>query len=89
LIATDRDEVDEQSSRKALTVREQDVLNLLAQGFDNRLIARELSISYATVRTHIQHILAKLDAHSKLEAAAQAHRISGWSETSPSTPEKN
>jgi len=34
-------------------------------------IATRLGVSYATVRNHVQHILAKLDAHSMLEAIAR------------------
>jgi DNA-binding NarL/FixJ family response regulator len=53
-----------------LTVRERDVLALLAQGADNDGIARALVISPQTARTHIQNILGKLEVHSRLEAAA-------------------
>ena len=53
-----------------LTRREREVLVLLAQGGDNDRIAQELVISPATARTHIQHVLSKLDLHSRLAAAA-------------------
>jgi DNA-binding NarL/FixJ family response regulator len=53
-----------------LTVREREVLALLAQGSDNDGIARALVISPQTARTHIQNILGKLGVHSRLEAAA-------------------
>jgi len=53
-----------------LTRRERQVLVLLADGGDNRSIARMLAISPQTARTHIQNILAKLSVHSRLEAAA-------------------
>lgn len=51
-----------------LTPREQQILALLAAGKTAKPIARELSLSLTTVRTHIQHILAKLGVHSCLEA---------------------
>jgi DNA-binding NarL/FixJ family response regulator len=54
----------------ALTRREREVLLLLAQGADNDGIAQELVISSETARTHIQHLLGKLEVHSRLEAAA-------------------
>jgi DNA-binding CsgD family transcriptional regulator len=54
----------------ALTRREKEILALLASDASPREIAGELSISYATVRNHIQHILPKLGVHSILEAAA-------------------
>jgi DNA-binding NarL/FixJ family response regulator len=53
-----------------LTNREREVLSFLVTGADNDAIARELVISPETARTHIQHILAKLGVHSRLEAAA-------------------
>jgi DNA-binding NarL/FixJ family response regulator len=58
-----------------LSAREQEVLELLATGLDTAAIAEELGISLATVRWHVQHVLEKLDAHSKLEAVVQAGRL--------------
>ncbi len=55
-----------------LTARELEVLRLMAKGTSTREIADALFISIATVRNHVQHILSKLDAHSKLEAVALA-----------------
>jgi DNA-binding NarL/FixJ family response regulator len=52
-----------------LTRREKEILSMLADGADNSAIARILVISGETARTHIQHILAKLGVHSRLEAA--------------------
>ncbi len=57
----------------ALTRREREILGLMAQGLDNPAIAEALTISYHTVRGHVQSILEKLDARSKLEAVAKAH----------------
>jgi two-component system nitrate/nitrite response regulator NarL len=57
-----------------LTDRERDVLALLAEGADSPVIAERLGISRNTVRTHVQSILAKLNVHSRLEAAAFAVR---------------
>lgn len=53
-----------------LTQRELEVLKLLATGADNEGIGRALVISPQTARTHIQNILSKLGAHSRLEAVA-------------------
>lgn len=53
---------------RLLTRREQQILALLAAGKTAKPIARELSLSLTTVRTHIQHILSKLGVHSCLEA---------------------
>jgi len=57
-----------------LTPRERDVLATLVEGARSEEIARRLSISPNTVRTHIQNILTKLQVHSRLEAAAFAVR---------------
>ncbi|WP_149824336.1 response regulator [Streptomyces tailanensis] len=57
---------------ESLTAREQEILALMTQGLDNRAIADHLTISYATVRTHVRGILEKLDARSQLEAVAKA-----------------
>jgi DNA-binding NarL/FixJ family response regulator len=58
----------------ALTARERAVLHLVAQGLTNKVIADQLVLSIHTIRTHVQTILMKLDAHSKLEAVAIARR---------------
>ena len=57
-----------------LTLREQEVLLLMAEGQDNQAIAERLQISGHTARTHVQNILGKLDCHSRLEAVTSAVR---------------
>lgn len=59
-----------------LTPREREVLQLLTEGLDGTAISKKLFVSQATVRNHIQHILAKLDVHSRVEAVAFALRRS-------------
>jgi len=58
-----------------LTPREADVLALMARGYTNREIATTLVISVKTAGVHVSHILRKLDAPNRLEAAAIAHRL--------------
>lgn len=60
--------------KEAITPREQEVLELLAVGHDNRQIGRRLGISPETVQTHIRNILAKLAVGSRLEAVVKALR---------------
>ena len=60
--------------REPLTVRETEVLQLLARGHSNREIADTLTISEATVRTHVSNLLAKLDLNSRTQAALYALR---------------
>jgi PAS domain S-box-containing protein len=57
-----------------LTRRELEVLRLLSAGANTRLAAERLHLSPATVRNHVQSILAKLSVHSRLEAVAHAAR---------------
>ena len=59
---------------EALTRRETDVLRLLAEGASNRQIASRLVIGEKTVKTHVSHILAKLDVPSRTAAALHAVR---------------
>ena len=58
-----------------LTPREAEVLSLLARGYTNREIAATLVISVKTASVHVSHILRKLAAPNRLEAAAIAHRL--------------
>lgn len=57
-----------------LTLREREVLRLLAEGLGTQEIADRLFVSSTTARNHVQHILNKLDVHSRLEAVALALR---------------
>ena len=55
-----------------LTDRELEILRLLGKGGTTSSIAAELHISRTTVNNHVQHILRKLDAHTRLEAIRRA-----------------
>lgn len=61
--------------RDVLTPREHQVLRLLAEGRTTREIAALLSIGVPTVRSHVEHIMQKLHAHSRLEAVAIGRRL--------------
>ena len=52
----------------ALTAREQEILEMIAEGMSNRTIANRLGISSQTVKFHVASILAKLGAGSRTEA---------------------
>jgi two-component system, NarL family, nitrate/nitrite response regulator NarL len=58
----------------SLTDREREILECLANGLNNKTIARSLGISDTTVKVHIKHLLSKLKLTSRLEAAVWAHR---------------
>jgi len=56
-------------SQAGLTQREEEILKLIASGYSNKLIARELDITEGTVKVHVKHLLKKLNLRSRLEAA--------------------
>lgn len=59
----------------SLTPRERDVLRLLAEGCDSKGIAGRLGLSVHTARDHVQSVLEKLDAHSRIEAVVRAGEL--------------
>jgi LuxR family transcriptional regulator, maltose regulon positive regulatory protein len=58
-----------------LTERELEVLRLLAAGRSNQRIARDLTVALDTIKKHVSHILAKLGAASRTEAAARSRDL--------------
>jgi len=58
-----------------LSVREREVLALLAQGLSNKELARALSVSENTVKTHLANLYAKLRVRRRTEALAAARRL--------------
>jgi len=56
----------------SLTEREREVLEHVARGKSNKVIAQALDISHNTVKLHVRHIMAKLDLNSRVEAAVFA-----------------
>jgi len=62
-------------SNRRLTKREWEVLSCIAEGYTNRRVAAQLSISMETVRTHVSNILAKLETPNRSAAAAKYHQL--------------
>ena len=60
---------------EGLTRREVDVVRLLARGLNNRQVAREMVVSQATVKTHLNHVLAKLALDDRGALIAWAWRF--------------
>nr|WP_246456572.1 LuxR C-terminal-related transcriptional regulator [Nocardioides mesophilus] len=58
-----------------LSGRELDVLRLLGSDLDGPAIARHLGVSLPTVRTHTQHIYAKLGVNNRRAAVRRAHQL--------------
>jgi DNA-binding NarL/FixJ family response regulator len=69
-----KDEEKQQMPGPRLTDREMEVLTLVAQGLNNRDIAKQLFISENTVKNHVRNILEKLHLHSRMEAVVYAVR---------------
>ena len=59
---------------EALTAREREILQLLADGMSNADVAQKLFISQETVKSHVRHILTKLEADTRTQAVAIALR---------------
>jgi LuxR family transcriptional regulator, maltose regulon positive regulatory protein len=55
-----------------LSAREWDVLQLVAEGLSNQQIAEHLVLSLYTVKLHVRHLLAKLDATNRTQAVVRA-----------------
>jgi len=72
VVAIKDDDVPSSAGKAGLTEREQQILDLIAVGLSNKVIASELGISEGTVKVHVKHLLKKLRLHSRVEAAVWA-----------------
>ena len=63
------------ASAEELTPRESQVLDHLAQGYSYKEIADKMEVTYATIRTHVEHIYAKLHVQSRSQAVAATYRL--------------
>jgi two-component system nitrate/nitrite response regulator NarL len=70
---------------RGLSLREQDILRVLATGASNKMIAHSLSIAEATVKVHIKTVLRKIDVNNRTQAAIWALN-NGFSATQIATP---
>jgi len=62
-------------ARPSLSARQRDVLALMTRGLQNPEIAAVLGLARATVRTHVEQILQRLEVSNRLEAAMEATRL--------------
>lgn len=72
-----------QTPSPTLTVREREILALIGEGLRNTAIAARLTVSEATVKTHINNIFAKADLHSRADAVRLVLTINGSSGLGP------
>lgn len=59
------------AAQKSISMREREILALVAQGFTNIEIGEHLSITRTTVRTHLENIYSKLCVHDRTEAVVK------------------
>jgi DNA-binding CsgD family transcriptional regulator len=64
----------EEPPMRPLTVREVEILRLIAKGLSNNEAARVLGLSRSTVRTHLEHIYEKLEVTNRVEAVTEGLR---------------
>ena len=68
----EQDKIEPATPLSELTPREQEIIQHIAEGESNKVIARNLGISDGTVKLHVKAILRKLGVHSRVEAAVIA-----------------
>jgi two-component system nitrate/nitrite response regulator NarL len=68
---------DDRPGIESLTIREQQIVHLIEQGYSNKEIARSLKISLHTVKNHVHNVLAKLEVQSRHDAFGAACRRPG------------
>jgi DNA-binding NarL/FixJ family response regulator len=71
VIESFRQKPKERSEFARLSLREEQILRLLSQGYPNKVIADKLDISVATVCSHLKHVFEKLHVNSRTEAVAR------------------
>lgn len=74
---------EEQPLPESLTRRERDVLQLIVMGNTNREIATQLTVSIGTVKSHVEHIIAKLGVSDRTQAAVRAVELGLLPATEP------
>jgi DNA-binding CsgD family transcriptional regulator len=58
-----------------LTPREEDTLKCIAKGYSNKETAASLGVSVSTIRTHLEHIYAKMEVNNRTEAVTEGIKI--------------
>jgi two-component system nitrate/nitrite response regulator NarL len=67
-----------------LSERQREVFALLARGFSNKMIARELNVTEGTVKTHVATIFDVLNVHNRVSAVAPARALAHEQDAPPS-----
>jgi DNA-binding NarL/FixJ family response regulator len=74
-VGTVVDPPDEPSPVQGLSERQRQILRLIAQGYADAEVARQLCIAEVTVRSHVHHLLTRLNARNRAHAVATAYRL--------------
>jgi FixJ family two-component response regulator len=74
-LARDRARLENESALAALSAREVEILNLIAQGRSNKEIARVLCIAPETIKSHLKHIFTKLNVERRAQAVSRAQSL--------------
>lgn len=65
----------EEANPQAISEKEKEVLQFLAQGYNNNRISKEMSITEYTVASHVKNIFSKLKAENRTQAAIIALKL--------------
>ncbi len=68
-------EMEKLSASATISMREQEILQLLSEGYSNREMSKKLSVSESTVKTHLGNIYSKLNVNSRMQAVALAKQL--------------
>jgi DNA-binding CsgD family transcriptional regulator len=83
LVADSRAPTSPQNAWSPLTRREDEVMKMIAEGSRNHEIAEKLFVSLATVKTHVNHIFAKLEVKDRVQAILKYRELTGLAENQP------
>ena len=72
-----------------LSPREQEILQLLDEGLDNRALALRLVLTDSTVRTHLRNLYRKLEVNSRIQAVKRARELRLYNESNTSSLQTN
>jgi DNA-binding NarL/FixJ family response regulator len=75
VISSFREPVTTAAEVSELSPREREILELLADGFPNKIIADRLGLTHGTVRWHLRHVYDKLHVRSRTEAALKYRSV--------------
>ncbi|MFN8433457.1 MAG: LuxR C-terminal-related transcriptional regulator [Anaerolineales bacterium] len=70
-----KEDMEKLSTSASISIREQEILLLLSEGYSNREMSKKLSVSESTVKTHLANIYTKLKVNSRMQAVSRAKQL--------------